>query len=163
MNAHERAEHLCREAERIGLDGPTESMVSDAFSDMEFNHAQAMASLSRESAGLKAKVEQLQETLKFECQDWADDDTRVKEIAAEFGIRDDDIPGEFQGVIAIAEKMAAKIKEANSANAELRRLIEEAPHDRQSQQICATFVKQMPGIGPVNLPCDCWKSKVPRP
>jgi len=35
MTPHERAEKLCQEAERLGLDGPTEGMIADAISSAE--------------------------------------------------------------------------------------------------------------------------------
>lgn len=35
MNAHERAAHLFIEAEKLGLDAPTEGMVADAIHDAE--------------------------------------------------------------------------------------------------------------------------------
>lgn len=37
MNAHERARHTCEQAERMGLDAPTEGMISDAIGDAESN------------------------------------------------------------------------------------------------------------------------------
>lgn len=35
MNAHQRAERLCREAEKEGLDAPTQDMISDAIHNAE--------------------------------------------------------------------------------------------------------------------------------
>ncbi len=59
MSAHERAEHLCKEAERLGLDGPTEGMVSDAFADLEFNHQQETKRLTAERDAALAELEKL--------------------------------------------------------------------------------------------------------
>lgn len=35
MNAHERAEHLFKRAEKLGMDAPTEGMVAEAIHDAE--------------------------------------------------------------------------------------------------------------------------------
>ncbi len=78
----------------------------------------------------ESERDKLRRTLKLECQDWADDDTRVKVIAAEFGIEDCyENHDAFKGVIEITEEMAVKIREAtaerDAALALVKRLAED--------------------------------------
>jgi predicted RNase H-like nuclease (RuvC/YqgF family) len=61
MNAHERADMLCREAEKLGLDNPTEGMISDAFADMEFNFAQEKRSIETRLTTANQTIESLKE------------------------------------------------------------------------------------------------------
>jgi len=76
-----------------------------------------------EAAKLRAEVERKQAIIKRSCEDWADDDTRVKAIAAEFGIKEcHDNCDAFKGVIEIAEEMAAIIRERS---AEVERLTQQ--------------------------------------
>lgn len=79
--------------------------------DLELKLTKAEQQLAAVTADRDSK----QKSIEAACRDWSDDDTRVKEIAAKFGIRDDDTPGYFQGVIEIAEKMAARLSSAESA------------------------------------------------
>ncbi len=80
----------------------------NALADRVESYRQRLASALRER-------DDKQKTIEFACRDWADDDTRVKAIAAEFGIKECHGTGDaFKGVIEIAEEMAAKIKEAQA-------------------------------------------------
>lgn len=69
MNAHERAEYLFKQAEKLGLDAPTESMVADAINDAQcdaLNFPHLTGALGRDSdfiCSVKAACGRLAEDL----------------------------------------------------------------------------------------------------
>lgn len=97
-------------------EGPKDSLANFTMN----RQAQQIAALELRNAELTARVAELeatvaekQNTIEYACRDWADDDTRVKEIAAQFGIKEcHDNHDAFKGVIEIAEEMAALLTEA---------------------------------------------------
>lgn len=103
--------------------------------DLETELTRALA----ERDALKAEVELKQKSIEYACADWADDDTRVKAIAAEFGIKEaHDNHDAFKGVIEIAEEMAA--------------LLTEARKDGQRLDWLLDFITQHGGQGIANMP-----------
>lgn len=58
---------------------------------------------------LKKEIEAKDRLIKLMCVDWADDDTRIKDMAITVGIVDDDIPDTFKCGVMIVEELVAEI------------------------------------------------------
>lgn len=139
----------------------TEWLTTPSGRDEAFVPRDFARQLERDRDQLRARVAEVewerdakQKTIEFACCDWADDDTRVKAIAAEFGIKEFDDPDYFKGFIEIAEEMAEKIRAATSALKAAQLAIKNAPH----AQTCAKLSDFRADRVTLRR-CDCWKAK----
>jgi CTP:molybdopterin cytidylyltransferase MocA len=62
LNAHQRAAILCRRAEKLGLDAPTETMIADALNDAASNAVQDFI-VWMASNGLEGSAEHFEKLL----------------------------------------------------------------------------------------------------
>lgn len=99
-----------------------------------------------------------QAIIKRSCEDWADDDTAIKRIAAGFGIREDDSPGEFKDSVMIVREMEGVLHRLEAERQQLLAKLDDAPHEDSCSMVKWYFGLPKPK-GETPPPCDCWKSE----
>lgn len=89
------------------------------------------AATVEENVKLKTELAKTKDALSTACRDWADDDTRVKEIAESVGVQGESADDYFRTVVDVAEDMAKMLTEAR---AERDRLYAQTKKDEQTIQ-----------------------------